>query len=120
MPKPRRPTSLRIGWATWKVRWLTDKQWAKQAPDHPDEGGLTYTGCLEIWVRKHHAMSEDMMREVLLHEILHAAVATAAVGPALGRVKKRDIEETAVAAIAGPLLGALRDNPGLADYLRAA
>jgi hypothetical protein len=54
---------------------------------------------------------EDYARATLLHEILHACIRGS--DPTLDD----EHEETAVAAITGPLLAALRDNPELIDYL---
>jgi hypothetical protein len=54
---------------------------------------------------------EDYARATLLHEILHACVRSS--DPTLDD----EHEETVVAAITGPLLAMLRDNPDVLDYL---
>jgi hypothetical protein len=54
---------------------------------------------------------EDYARATLLHEILHACVRSS--DPTLDD----EHEETVVAAMTGPLLSMLRDNPDVLDYL---
>jgi hypothetical protein len=54
---------------------------------------------------------EDYARATLLHEILHACVRSS--DPTLDD----EHEETVVAAMTGPLLSMLRDNPEVVDYL---
>jgi hypothetical protein len=54
---------------------------------------------------------EDYARATLLHEILHACVRSS--DPTLDD----EHEETVVAAMTGPLLAMLRDNPDVLDYL---
>jgi hypothetical protein len=54
---------------------------------------------------------EDYARATLLHEILHACIRSS--DPTLDD----EHEETVVAAITGPLLSMLRDNPDVLDYL---
>jgi hypothetical protein len=54
---------------------------------------------------------EDYARATLLHEILHACIRSS--DPTLDD----EHEETVVAAITGPLLSMLKDNPDVLDYL---
>jgi hypothetical protein len=54
---------------------------------------------------------EDYARATLLHEILHACIRSS--DPTLDD----EHEETVVAAMTGPLLSMLRDNPDVLDYL---
>jgi len=54
---------------------------------------------------------EDYARATLLHEILHACIRSS--DPTLDD----EHEETVVAAMTGPLLAMLRDNPDVLDYL---
>jgi hypothetical protein len=62
----------------------------------------------------------DYRRETLLHEVIHSCLRAAACDPDEdAKAGVGDVEERAVAAMSGPLLAALRDNPALTDYLLA-
>lgn len=79
--------------------------------DEADSDGLMEVGQRAIRLRS--GLVADYEREVLLHEALHACVGVTALD------MDADTEETIVAALTGPLLGLLRQNPHLVDYLLA-
>jgi hypothetical protein len=79
----------------------------------PEDGayGDTDTNTLRIRVRPD--LPLDLVRETLLHEVLHAVYRTAGVDSTIMR------EEQIVCAISPHLMDALRRSPGLAEYLLA-
>ena len=105
---PRRPRRLRVGWTHWGVEWVDDADWPEE---HDDASGLCMTRARDLRVRLQDGTHEDELREALLHELLHACVQTG------GAEEPVTSEEAAVRAAAGPLLGALRDNPRLVAWL---
>ena len=102
-----RPKFLRIGPYNWKVKWGHSD--VLRFHPYGDACGACDEASLTIAVSP--GQAEDYGRSTLLHEILHACV----------RASSPDIddeqEEKMVSALTGPLLGALRDNPELIEYL---
>lgn len=105
----RRPKRLKIAPYTWAVRWtLRDV-----LKFHPNGDACGSCDLASTTIAIASGQSEDYNRSILLHEILHACIRSS--DPTLDD----DAEETAVAAITGPLLATLRENPELIEYLRA-
>ena len=122
------PTSIRVGSMTYRV--LLDKDDIKAASDSANlpEGAeweaFSDHDKLIIGLNPDHA--PDKNRVSLIHELLHcalrhsgASVNTYAdvVYEARDRVGGLTVEEFAVAAMAGPVLSVLLDNPDLVAYL---
>jgi len=103
----RRPTAVKIGPYNWKIKWGH----ADVLQFHPygDAVGACDESSLIIAVTP--GKAEDFGRSTLLHEILHACV------QASSPVVDSEHEEAMVAAITAPLLGVLRENPEIVDYL---
>lgn len=116
----RRPTSVKIGWTTWKIKWMSEKEWKEAEGADDGDGGLTWSATHEIWVRLiFDDPYEPAIRPVLMHEILHAICTVTDVGNAVTYVKSRNVEEVMVGALAAPLLAVLNDNPKVREYLLA-
>lgn len=114
----RRPSQVKIGWTTWKIKWLNEKQWKEAEGASPGDGGLTWSATHEIWIRTmFEDTKEDALRVILLHEILHACATVSDCGNAVTYVKPKDAEEVLIGGLSGPLLAVLRDNPSIRDYL---
>jgi len=104
---PPLPAQLRVGHAVFQVRSDRDVCAREQTL------GSTHGDSRSIIVDE--AMNPDLARQVLLHELLHAVVYVSGY-----RFDDDDAEERAVAALTGPLLSTLRDNPDLAPFLLAS
>jgi hypothetical protein len=66
-------------------------------------------------------IGEDYKRETVLHEVLHLCFRVTDCDPDRdAKASLEDVEERAVAAISGPLLGVLRDNPAFVEWLADA
>jgi hypothetical protein len=102
-----RPTRVRVGPYFWTIRW-SRKDVMRHAPTG-DACGVCDLPSMTIAIDP--GPAEDYGRATLLHEILHACVRAS--DPTLDD----DHEETAVAAMTGPLLAFLRDNPDALEYL---
>jgi len=102
-----RPRRLRVGPFLWQVKW-SQIEVLRYAPAG-DACGTTHHPDLVIAIQPGRA--EDYNRSILLHELLHACARAADLQA------PEDTEETVVAALTGPLLQALRDNPALLEYL---
>lgn len=116
-PKAKRPTKLITGHLTWEIRYLPDAEWPR---DSLDKCGLTLPVPSQILVRLDgdgETMSEDNLREVTLHEVLHAIYHSTALNHYLRPGDDSDLEEYTVAMLSGPLLAVLRSNPELMSYL---
>lgn len=99
------PRSVVIGPHRWRLVTIGDELL--------DEAG----GAHGVTVPRRHLIAVDgtlegtSLAEVLLHELLHACLA--------GHTMDDEAEEAVVNAAAGPLLDALRRNPGLVRVLLA-
>lgn len=101
MPRPRR---IRIGHTIWKVLW------SQRSVDR-----LAGGGAIGVSVEKAQTMAVagDLVamfeRETFLHELMHSCISAAGVAPAS--------EELLVSVLAPRLLGVLRQNPGVVEFL---
>ena len=59
----------------------------------------------------HPGMADSRARQVMVHELLHAAIFSAGLG------LTDEVEEPIVRALEGPVLQILRDNPALVKWL---
>lgn len=98
MAAPPLPTTVSIGPFTWTIR--TDARLA-------DEYGLTTFDDLEIVLRQ--TMPDDLRKETLLHELLHAILFAQGV-PA-------GAQEKWVKRLSPLLFATLRDNADLRRFL---
>lgn len=108
-PPVKPPRALKIAHATFEVR--AD---ALTCEGH-GAAGITQGDRRLILFRDD--LPADKVREVVLHEALHAAVA------ACGRpdlFASEDAEEAVVHALTGPVLDLIRRNPSFLDFLREA
>jgi hypothetical protein len=124
------PASIRIGSVTYQV--LHDAASVKAASDEANFGdkgewiAFSDHEKLVIGINPNHAT--DANRYSLIHEILHCALRQSGAHPSVyadtvyearDRVGGVTVEEFTVAAMTGPLLATLRDNPALIAYLTA-
>lgn len=126
MPKVvKRPGEVLVLHRNYNIQWVPDKHWSKQGLDKANRGQTdTVTG--DIYVRMEWEGSnahEDVLREVLLHEIMHA------IGSAcmwwntwdiIDRKKRKDyheIEECLISTWTPVLLKTMNDNPAVMAYL---
>lgn len=116
-----RPKSLKIGWATWTVTYLPDKEWLEHPDTSEGNGGETHAANQRIFIRLEHpsgVCNETSLKEVLLHEILHAIFHTANLGyGVINLMKRSELEETIVGGMSGPLMAVMRDNPTFTRWL---
>ena len=96
------PTSIKVGPHVYSVL-------KKPAAEMGDSLGYCDFDKLEIWVTQR--LRKSKASEILVHECLHACT-----HPSFNGYEKLD-DETFVTAVAPVLLGVLRDNPKLLEYL---
>lgn len=119
--KSERPTSLKLGHLRFEILWREDSDW----PDK-DKCGLTLPMQGAIMVRLNDDSpdgggwyTEDNLREILVHEIIHAAYHVSSLTH-YPRPKDGDIEEYVCSILAGPIAQVFQDNPKVVKYLSAA
>lgn len=117
-----RPRRLVVGWATWDIQWLTDEEWLSHDLLNPNNGGETHPTTHTIYVRLQHPgqgmCDSTSLKEVLVHEVLHAIFHSANLGYGIVQETKRHrLEEAIVGGMAGPLLATMRDNPTFAKWI---
>ena len=125
------PASIRVGSVTYRV--IMDTAEVKAESDAANARGdgewLAFSDHDKLIIGLNPERADDANRVSLLHELLHCALRHSGacvntyadvVYEARDRVGGLTVEEFGVAAIAGPLLSCLRDNPGLVAYLTAA
>ena len=102
-----RPRLVKISPYTWSIKWSRHEV----LKHHPNGDACGACDMESMSIAVDPGKHEDYARATLLHEILHACIRSS--DPTLDD----EHEETVVAAITGPLLSMLRDNPDVLDYL---
>ena len=114
-PAQFRPTELVCGVHTMVIEWLSNTAWRnreliEEAKGHHDweRGTITMrlTGC-----------SEQLLRETLLHEVMHAVIAMSGLQKHWPSGTSEDPEEVLVEFSSVALLQVMQANPALVSYL---
>lgn len=114
----KRPKSVRVGWLREvKIHWLSNKKWRKHESLDDHEGGCFFGGSKEIYIRLVDDQHEDLNRETLWHEIIHAVYFETNIVNTQNVIRHKHMEEAVVGSLSGPLLAVLRDNPKILKYL---
>lgn len=116
----RRPRKVRVGFVTWTIHYLSPGAWSRDDRLDDANAGETHAASHEIFIVTEHPTGkcdEDMLREVTVHELLHAVLETNTMNTTLKKLKRDDIEEAVVASMAPVLLQVLRDNKSLSRWL---
>jgi hypothetical protein len=107
-----------VGHQVFSINYLTEDEWS--AERWPDEAaGVTYEHMGFIGLRMEANITENKLRERLLHEILHACWAVSNLTHLMdmdGGLPD-DMEESIQLIQTVPLLQTLRDNPEVVAYL---
>lgn len=119
MATSKRPTSLKVGWMDFEVRYLDDDQWHADPNLGDGDGGQCDGARAVISVRLAEGQHDIHVKEILLHETLHACFYACGITINDDLRTYPDIEEGVVARIAPFMLSVLRDNPDLATFLMA-
>jgi hypothetical protein len=113
---PSIPARLRIGHVHYVVHH-SDAH-INEVSFHASRQYAGYSNGAQCLIGVREDMHPDVEAETLLHEILHQCLRVTATDPDKdAQAGCQDIEERTVAALAGPLLSTLRDNPALLTYL---
>lgn len=104
MAKLNPPATIKVGPHDYRVLRKTAAQMGKA-------NGSCEFDSLEIWLRKR--LRASKLREILLHEVLHACT-----HPLLNGNKKFSDEDW-VSDLSVRMLGVLRDNQELTEFLTA-
>jgi hypothetical protein len=118
MAEPKRPIELRVGYLHFTVEYLSDQEWEKRGLDGED-GGQTNGSACTIVIRDSEGMNEIHVKEILLHEVLHACFYSSGMTIEASFREQRDIEEYVVGRCTPVLLQTFRDNPDLSLYLES-
>lgn len=100
----------------WAILYHDEKSWNKNEALDNGNSGETWTHKHEIHVRVN-VVDALGMRDIVLHEIMHAALATTGATYTTRHIQKKDMEEFMVISLTPPLLAVLSDNPGLLAWL---
>jgi hypothetical protein len=68
---PKRPTSVKIFFLTYRINYYTEPEWLASPLDN-DLAGQCDSNASCMHIRISPSIHEQMLREVVLHEILHA------------------------------------------------
>ncbi len=112
MATARLPATLRIGATTWTIR--CDESFHKEALSFHDASsvrGICDSEAQVIYIKP--GLHPDVTREVLHHEVMHAAFDVAG-GPSLPDDEE---EETFIRVTSPMLVQILVDNPPFVKYL---
>ena len=120
------PESIRIGHLTIKLVESDQLVVEHSVRDRGDYVGYSSPSAQLIAVgtksiKMGTPIGEDYKRETVLHEVLHLCFRVTDCDPDRdAKASLEDVEERAVAAISGPLLGVFRDNPAFVEWLADA
>lgn len=117
-----RPDYVVVGHRRYGIQWLTENEWREQRFDDGNRGLSAHAAGL-IHLRLDFdgdQAREDMLREILLHEILHCATSASMVWNSWDLHSEHEYEndeEAIVGASAPWLLMILKQNPHVVAYL---
>jgi hypothetical protein len=120
------PSRIRVGHLTYEIREDDAAVAEHGVRNHGDFAAWSHAPTQTIAlatkaVSNQMPLGLDYRRETLLHEVLHCCLRAADCDPDRdAKAGVEDVEERAVAAMAGPLLAALQDNPALLQWLTSA
>lgn len=109
------PAEVTVGHRTYRV--VRD---SAVVDAHQPEGGSwqAFSDPRDQLIAVRSDSGPDDEADSVLHEVLHQCLRASGCWPGQVRPSREvDLEEIVVAAISGPLLRALRDNPALVAYL---
>lgn len=110
-----RPESVKVGFLTFTINWLTPEEWIAAGHDLEHDGN-TEQGKATINICMSEGYPEQSFKEILLHEILHACWYTSGLTFYPG-VKEKDPEEYLVTIQALELIDVIQNNPTVMEYL---
>lgn len=113
-----RPTSVKIGYITFGIEYLSDDQW-KEKEFSDDDGGRCFGAEATIFVRDNGKIDQIHIREILLHEILHACFYSSGLAIEDNLRVQENIEEHVVWRVSPVLLDTLRSNPEVSRFLES-
>jgi hypothetical protein len=116
-PRPHRPTEIKVGYLPLTVRYFDDERWLAEGLPEDDSGQMAGPAA-QISIRCSEGLHEIHVKELLVHELLHAAIYVAGL-TVEAWPQHEDPEEVVVSRVSPILLGTLRDNPGLSAYLES-
>jgi len=108
------PKSVRIGPLRWKITTSLGSYNAFAAAEN-DGKALGFTQLETLTIALKPSLPDSLMRETLLHELLHAIIATQ--GGVFPTAKDDELEEAAVVAISPLLLSTLRANEDVLEFI---
>lgn len=110
-----RPTFVQIGFLPFEIQWIDDADWPKE--DNED-GGLMEGSQALIKIRVNEDTHENNLREVLLHELMHAIFfVTQLTNLNWKEVDANDLEEEVIRITTPMILMVLRYNEEVFEYL---
>jgi hypothetical protein len=116
---PKRPTRVKVGPHVYKILY-SKSSWQKYADKKKSNlVGLTIAEKGIILIKGNDSLNESQRRDTLLHEILHAAFALNSfkLMPMKLPDDYHDLEEIVILLHTPALLGVLRENPKVVDWL---
>jgi hypothetical protein len=113
-----RPDQVRIGHMLFKIEYVTEQEWGERFSGYEGEGGLTLHNWALIAIRLVPHISEQNIREVLLHETTHAIWSTSMITHTHENFGEDKLEEGVVSVQSPYLLGVIKDNHALIKYLQ--
>lgn len=116
---PKRPTSLKVGYIDFEIRWLDDDEWKADGNLSDGDGGQCDGARGVISVRLAHEQHPVHEREILLHETLHACFYVSGITINDDVRIYPDIEEGIVSRVAPVLTQVFRDNPEFSKFLES-
>lgn len=112
-----RPDAVKVGHMTFGIEYVTEQEWLEHYSGYEEDGGLTFHNWSKIVIRLVPGITDMVIREVLLHEVLHAIWSTSMLSHWAGDLAADKIEEGIIQAQSPMMLGVLKDNPAFLTYI---
>ena len=112
------PKTVQIGPLLWSISTSLADYQAFALSEKDDGNALGFSRLEDLQIVIKPSIPFVLKQETLLHEVLHAIVATQ--GGVIPTAKGSELEEAFVAATSPMLLLVLRDNPDLVAFLLSA
>lgn len=111
----KRPKKVVLNGFEWSITYKKMKKWKKEG-HNLHCSGETYAATHSIFILVEN-ISEDNVREVLQHEIMHASLAVSGGTYAVELAKKSNAEEVLISTLSATFLAGMLNNPEVREYL---
>jgi hypothetical protein len=112
-----RPDHVKVGHMTFTIEYVTEQEWLETYNGYEEDGGLTFHNWAKIVIRLVPRITDQVIREVLVHEVLHAIWSVSMLSHWAGELTAEKTEEGIIQAQSPMIVGVLKENPEFLAYI---